>query len=962
MMKVTSNNIRICFCRAVMLIAVLGMYAVAYASYPIVENYPRKISGGGSQTWGAAEDSVGRLYFNNKDGVLEYDSRRWQLHTMPNGETVRSSLLDEGKNRLYVGSSDEFGYFSRNCESGIMEYHSLVGSMMDSMSSFNEVWHIHRQDSTVWFQSDFSIFRYDGGRKLLRMRMPGKVTTSALIGGELYVAIEGRGVYELQGTRIIPVMSDPQLKRSRIVALLPYRNSVMAVTVDRGLFVSTEGVFVSLPTDIDDFLKTNRVFSAAVGNGLYAFGTVLNGLVVKDFSTGHSSFANLSTGMQNNTVLSLFFDSDMNLWAGLDDGIDLVRINSPSSNLLSSSNKYGAGYMSLLLDNTIYLGTNQGLYATSYPTTGSRSPELEPIMQGQVWDIDRVGNDIIICSDNGVYYGKGRNFKQIPGIAGAWDAQQLVGHPDYILVSGYDSFHLLKSSDAGWNYKGKLDGYNDVGGHFLQEPDGTVWLSHWLRGLYRMRIDPELGKITHIDFYDSGSGLPTDRNNNVHRVGGQLIFSTEGGFYRFDGNSFHQDVKMCNQFGMYLPAKLVESPAGDLWCLTRDKVAVASRTASGNMTTDNTTYAYLASHLIPGSEDLNFLPDRHLIVATQDGFLDINLRIGTKPRREHRLIFDRLVLNGDSVVARSSFNGDMPDVRLSPGRNTVRFHFILPLYGEDNAATYSYCLENYDSEWSGYGATSEKEYTHLKPGDYRMKVRAMVPGSTKVYEAMMPITVLPPWYLAWQAKLTYFILSLLLLYGIRVAIMKYMKRSEQKMAERKERELEQMRRKAREDTLQKDYEIAHLKGAQLEQDVKHKAEELSNLTMNIVRKNEMLMDISNRLKKIQLQDLPLDANRQINKLHGIIRDNISHDDDWKNFVHNFDEAYEDFTKKLLAMHPGLTMVELRTCCYIKMGLSSKDIAPLFNISYRSVEMTRYRLRKKLGLDRSANLYDYLIKI
>ena len=97
-------------------------------------------------------------------------------------------------------------------------------------------------------------------------------------------------------------------------------------------------------------------------------------------------------------------------------------------------------------------------------------------------------------------------------------------------------------------------------------------------------------------------------------------------------------------------------------------------------------------------------------------------------------------------------------------------------------------------------------------------------------------------------------------------------------------------------------------------------------------------------------------------MHGIIRDNISHDDDWKNFGHNFDAAYEDFTKRLTNLHPDLTITELRTCCYIKMGLSSKDIAPLFNISYRSVEMTRYRLRRKLNLERSENLSDYLLKI
>ena len=206
------------------------------------------------------------------------------------------------------------------------------------------------------------------------------------------------------------------------------------------------------------------------------------------------------------------------------------------------------------------------------------------------------------------------------------------------------------------------------------------------------------------------------------------------------------------------------------------------------------------------------------------------------------------------------------------------------------------------------------------------------------------------------------LLVLAMLECARRAVKLWLTRSTRRLAERKEKELEETRRKAREDALQKDVEIATLKGRQLELDVKHKAEELSNLTMNIVRKNEILGDISNRLKKLQDGEISVEINRQIEKLHGIIRDNISHDDDWKNFVHNFDATYEDFTKRLTNLHPDLTITELRTCCYIKMGLSSKDIAPLFNISYRSVEMTRYRLRRKLNLERSENLSDYLLKI
>lgn len=182
------------------------------------------------------------------------------------------------------------------------------------------------------------------------------------------------------------------------------------------------------------------------------------------------------------------------------------------------------------------------------------------------------------------------------------------------------------------------------------------------------------------------------------------------------------------------------------------------------------------------------------------------------------------------------------------------------------------------------------------------------------------------------------------------------------VARRKEEEMERLRAKAAEESLRKENEISDLKNQQLEQDIRHKAGELSNITMNVVRKNEILMNIATRLTKIQRVlevSSPAETNAQIAKIQTLIQENISHDDDWKSFTGSFDAVYEDFTKRLRELHPALTPSELRVCCYLKMGLSSKDIAPLLNISYRSVEMTRYRLRKKLDLDREDRLTDYL---
>ena len=70
-------------------------------------------------------------------------------------------------------------------------------------------------------------------------------------------------------------------------------------------------------------------------------------------------------------------------------------------------------------------------------------------------------------------------------------------------------------------------------------------------------------------------------------------------------------------------------------------------------------------------------------------------------------------------------------------------------------------------------------------------------------------------------------------------------------------------------------------------------------------------------------------------------------------------VHENYLKRLVEQFPQLNINDQRLCAYLKMGLSSKEIAPLLNMSYRSVEMSRYRLRKKMELNRDVNLTEFL---
>jgi len=102
--------------------------------------------------------------------------------------------------------------------------------------------------------------------------------------------------------------------------------------------------------------------------------------------------------------------------------------------------------------------------------------------------------------------------------------------------------------------------------------------------------------------------------------------------------------------------------------------------------------------------------------------------------------------------------------------------------------------------------------------------------------------------------------------------------------------------------------------------------------------------------------------RMIVSLNNQINSNIQSDDILKRFEEQFDIIHNKFISRVRTQHPDLTVGELKMCAYLKMNLSSKEIAPLLNLSVRGVETLRYRLRKKMDLTREDNLVEYLDSI
>jgi DNA-binding CsgD family transcriptional regulator len=248
----------------------------------------------------------------------------------------------------------------------------------------------------------------------------------------------------------------------------------------------------------------------------------------------------------------------------------------------------------------------------------------------------------------------------------------------------------------------------------------------------------------------------------------------------------------------------------------------------------------------------------------------------------------------------------------------------------------------------------------LPEGDFVFMVKARNQLGVESLTDQLEFSVLPPWYKTFFAYLIYCFLFLLI--TLLVVWLIYLRIE---ISKRKERlkHLQTFRHKEQEylrNALIDEKKIINLKNEKLRAEMIHRDKELANQTMDLIRKNKFLQNIKDELIKLKRPNNDFAMNDKINGLIVKIDKDLDHNKQWEIFESAFDEVHEDFLNRLKVAFPNLTPNELRLCAYLRLNISSKEIAPLMNISVRGVEICRYRVRKKLTIDRETNMTSFII--
>jgi ligand-binding sensor domain-containing protein len=951
------------------LLLVISLFAKSQNTIgiPAIVNYPKETYSAGSQNWGIAQDKNGMIYFANNQGLLSFDGTFWRKYPLPNKTIARSVAVDED-GRIYVGGQAEFGYFYPS-KNGSLAYTSLMPLLQEKSKDFTDVWNICIYQNKIFFRAYRKIFEYD--RKKITVYDGNQWTYLGSTGSSLLAAETNKGLVAYKNGQWLPafkvgeIAADVNIKGVATIG----KDSMLLATLTQGLYILHKDTISKFNSAGIQSITGQNVYGVSVlAPDRIALITNLSGCIVINKKGEIIQKLSKQEGIQNNNVLSLLLDKDRNLWLGLANGIDLILYNNAIKNIFPEDTDKNAGYVSIIHNNKLYLGLASGAY--TIPLDDSKDISYtKGIFQsvqgskGQVWNFSSVQGQLLMGHNSGAFIINNSNAQPLDGKTGFWNFQSINSPGASMMLAGtYNGINF-------YNYQNGRFSNPRINAHFesarfVVQHNNIIWVAHPFKGLYKVFLDEQ--SIPTVQMYQDKNHFLSTNHNKIFRVGKRLLLTTDNGLFEFDDakNDFVRSAYFEKLFDRRV-SYIKEDKYGNLWFAHDKKVGVIDN-SSGK---PKKIFIPELNNRIQadGFEHINITDSNNVLIAGEKGFFHLNY--SQYKRNRHQLnVFIRNVRpisQGDSTI----FGGyAMPALNpsLSYNYNSLHFESSSTLFGQEHTIEYSYLLEGFDKNWSDWSRKTEKDYTNIPEGDYVFKVKCRNNFDNESAVASFSFTILAPWYRTWWAYVLYLVLFVVVLYLFyKRQQKKYRKQHQLKLKEQQRKYDEEQKRLQMQHQLElseSDKQIAQLRNEKLQAEVEYKNTELATSAMNLVHKVEILSKIKDDLIHFK-QTAQVKDSKEFLKLIKVIDTELNSAQEWEQFARHFDTVHTNYLKKLKEHCPDLTASELKLAAYLRLSLSTKEIAQLMNISIRGVETSRYRLRKKLGLtNEEANLYNYLIEL
>ena len=613
---------------------------------------------------------------------------------------------------------------------------------------------------------------------------------------------------------------------------------------------------------------------------------------------------------------------DEKLWLGMDKGVDMVDLHSPVKFYTDNTGELGAVYDLHKVNEDYFLASNTGVYSFL-----DGKLQLVENAEDHTWNLEEIDGRLYANHNTGIYHISNYKFNPIDTRTGSFTIKKVSESNGDLLIGHYTGISHFNVNSGEFR---ELNGINFPVKEIIFENLNTFWVAHAYEGIY---------KISHKNFEDlqiekiRPLGKKENFKPRIYKINNQITAFVGGDWYKY--NPFQDDFQSFNELKAFSNSGLiykgtdlygfVDSENGEL--IITDLKGERISLGAGD----------LNHRLVKSNEELIYENDSTFYITLNDGFAQLNLN-KLRNSNENHWISEPFIKEFSDEDIRYSLD-EAPEIPYKNSGNII-LRAGMPI---SRASQLNYTLEG-EEELTGTVKSGIINFRNLKHGDYKLRLTAVGTGvnedSTKNFE----FSIAPPWYLSLYMKIVYvliFLSVMFLLYWLN-----------QQKLRKHQLQLEAKFEKEHSDRLNR------LEKERLMNEIDIKRKELANTTMMAAKKNEVLMEIQGELNK----DKSKFSNQfRIKHIMNKINNAVKNKDEWKVFETNFNEVHEDFFKVILEKYPKLTSKDLKLCSYLKMNLSSKEIAPLMGISVRGVEVHRYRLRKKMDLDSDVNLTKFLIK-
>ncbi|MFV0566688.1 MAG: helix-turn-helix transcriptional regulator, partial [Flavobacteriaceae bacterium] len=557
-------------------------------------------------------------------------------------------------------------------------------------------------------------------------------------------------------------------------------------------------------------------------------------------------------------------------------------------------------------------------------------------------DLTEVEGELFCGHNEGTFLVKNNTLKTISSYTGGWVVKKVPESQNTYVQGTYAGLVKFYKKENQWQSK-HLGKTTMPIKYLVFQDKNTAWAAHAYKGLYKINFSNNTDSVISIINYVN-KGLDADYNIRVYKIKSDICFKTNSGWKRYEP-----------LLDSIIPHNYLNDIAGsDSYIISGDDLeflAFKSKTDVIKFKSfKSEAQDFLLSQdlfenrLIVGDEKVSNISGTLYALNLNNGFMYINTNANSdtdslKQPNIDKIITDKGLVNLNNLTdLEIGFNERATIYMSSPKSNK---HF------------FEYAIKNYNANQWNKIDRNKLELSNLKDGSYTINLRTKNASGETSSVKQLNLKILPPWYRGVVGALLYVFLIMLLMVGAYYLHKLNVKKQQRSLHLQL---LKQQREVIREKTIENEKRIIQLKNESLKNEVKLKSKQLANTAMALVKKNEAIQDIK---KEIVEHKKGFENTYSYKKILKKLDSSISQDDEWELFEYNFNQVHEEFFNKLKNQFSDLTHKDLKLCAYIKMNLSTKEIAPLMNISIRGVETHRYRLKRKLKLENDNSLSEFL---